>query len=209
MRAWLTVWDANAVWSVAEWSAYQTPPSFVLGFHGTQSLVVRQVVTQEVRHLDASRQPYDWLGHGVYFWENDPLRAQEWAQDRFMPNADVLGGILDLGYCLDLTTRMGCDEVALAYQALLDFQNRAGHAMPTNSIGQDLLRRELDCKVIMYLHRLRHESGHRPYDSVRAAFIESEPLYEGAGFRKKNHIQICIRTPENCIKGYFKPILLH
>jgi len=44
------------------------------------------------------------------------------------------------------------------------------------------------------------------YDSVRAFFPEDECLYPDAGFRKRNHVQICVIKPSHCIKGYFKPI---
>ena len=37
------------------------------------------------------------------------------------------------------------------------------------------------------------------------AFIEGEPVYQDAGFREKNHIQLCVRNPA-CIKGYFRPL---
>jgi hypothetical protein len=178
----------------------------VLGFHGTQKLTVDEVVNQRVRHLSPSMQSYDWLGHGVYFWENDPQRAQEWALDKKFANPGILGGVLDLGLCLDLNTRTGCDEVANAYDLLKVRLVRDGQPLPKNSYGPDLLKRVLDCRVIMYLHQLREDANLAPYDSVRAAFPESAPLYEGAGFRERNHIQICIRSPERCIKGYFKPI---
>jgi hypothetical protein len=42
------------------------------------------------------------------------------------------------------------------------------------------------------------------FDSVRGVFFEGEDLYQNAGFKSKNHIQIAIRNP-NCIKGYFIP----
>ena len=35
-------------------------------------------------------------------------------------------------------------------------------------------------------------------------FWEGQKLYPNAGFREKNHIQICVCNP-NCIKGYFLP----
>ena len=44
------------------------------------------------------------------------------------------------------------------------------------------------------------------YESIRAAFWEGDELYLTAGFKEKNHIQICIRN-QNCIKGYFDPIV--
>jgi hypothetical protein len=67
----------------------------------------------------------------------------------------------------------------------------------------DFRKRELDCAVIRYAHQLAEEQGFC-FDSVRAAFWEGEPLYNGAGFRKQNHIQIAILNP-NCIKGIFLP----
>jgi len=35
-------------------------------------------------------------------------------------------------------------------------------------------------------------------------FPEGKELYKGAGFREKNHIQLCVVNP-NCIMGYFEP----
>jgi hypothetical protein len=60
----------------------------------------------------------------------------------------------------------------------------------------------LDCAVIQLLH-LDQDKIH-PFDSVRGLFPEGDLLYENAGFREKNHIQICVRNP-NCIKGFFLP----
>lgn len=57
--------------------------------------------------------------------------------------------------------------------------------------------------VLNFLHRARLESGQQPFDTVRAVFTEGEPLYPTAGFRRKTHIQICVRNPKN-IKGVFR-----
>jgi hypothetical protein len=40
------------------------------------------------------------------------------------------------------------------------------------------------------------------FDTVRGMFPEGDALYEGAGFRAKNHIQLCVVNP-NSIIGYF------
>jgi hypothetical protein len=60
----------------------------------------------------------------------------------------------------------------------------------------------LDCAVINALHDLMKSSGEDPFDTVRAAFIEGPPAFPGGTFRKKNHIQICVRN-RSSIKGYF------
>lgn len=59
--------------------------------------------------------------------------------------------------------------------------------------------------VFNSLHRLREEGKEPPYDTVRGLFWEGEPLYDNAGVRQGNHIQICVRDPD-CILGYFRPI---
>lgn len=64
--------------------------------------------------------------------------------------------------------------------------------------------RNLDCAVIETLHKVREDEGLRAFDSVRGVFWEGNELYPQAGFREKNHIQLCIKNP-NCIKGFFLP----
>jgi hypothetical protein len=69
----------------------------------------------------------------------------------------------------------------------------------------------LDCAVIEQIHDsnvlLSQSAEHKveEFDSVRGVFIEGGEVYEGAGFMKKTHIQICVRNL-NCIKGYFNPL---
>lgn len=79
----------------------------------------------------------------------------------------------------------------------------AGAQLPANGKGK--LRRNLDCAVIETLHELRKELQEPGYDSVRGTFFEGEDIYPGAGFKSKDHTQICVRNLA-CIKGYFRPI---
>jgi hypothetical protein len=77
--------------------------------------------------------------------------------------------------------------------------------LPKNEVppgANENLLRKLDCFVIETIHKLTPKD--QQYDSVISVFLEGNELYENAGFRRKNHIQICIRNP-NCIKGYFIP----
>ena len=98
--------------------------------------------------------------------------------------------------------------------------------LPENKINADDLSfvRQLNCKVIMRLQQLNNEAiadelglpdvagqnnrkiqHHQNFlDSVRGMFTEGRKLYAGAGFREKNHIQLCTMNP-NSIVGYFDP----
>ena len=190
------------------WPLYKQRAAFVLGFHGTDKSIVEQVIAGKCG-LDSSNNSYDWLGPGVYFWESDPQRALEWAQEREgrgkIREPDVVGAIIDLGYCLDLSTQPALMEVGEAHGTLVQAYQEAQKALPRNTVGDDLVYRELDCQVIKARHEYQEERHIRPYDSVRSPFVESESLYDGAGFRKKTHIQVAVLAPA-CIKGYFLPI---
>ena len=192
------------------WALYQRQPAFVLGFHGTDDVVVNQIVSQKTPHLVKSQDVTEWLGHGIYFWENDPQRALNWARNGktkgLVKTPGALGAVIDLGLCLDLTTTTGLEEVSRAFTTLSDSYFLAGLELPKNTGGPDKARRELDCKVVETLHAYRKDHSMPAYDSVRAFFPEDDTLYDNSGFRKRNHIQICVIKPEHCIKGYFKPI---
>jgi len=164
--------------------------------------------------LKHSANSYDWLGHGVYFWENSPSRAMEFAEylkkyptrsKKPITKPSVIGVVINLGFCLDLLDYSNLQLLKKGYKILKDTSSFS--EFPQNkSIGGigDLLFRELDCAVIESIHISRREIGLQPFDSIRGVFYEGKELYPNAGFREKDHIQICVRNP-NCIKGFFLP----
>lgn len=189
---------------------YQSPPGVVFGFHACDFDVGRRLVDGTLRQK-ASENKYDWLGHGMYFWESSPHRAERFGQELKergkLADPCVVGAAIHLGLCFNLLESESLAILRMAYDKMTATLEAAGLPIPKNrsaADSSDLLLRELDCAVINYLHRIRKLSEQRPYDSVVGAFWEGEELYPGAGFREKNHIQICIRNP-NCIKGYFWP----
>lgn len=194
----------------AEKTIYSKGRGLILAFHGTDEKIVRDVVLQS-KELSPSNNRWDWIGHGIYFWEQSYSRAMEFARaasrrkNSQITKPAVIGAVLDLGYCLDL---LDYGNAKLLKEAFIQIQYEGGpHARETNksaSSGDDLLLRFLDCAVIETLHDMNRQRNQPPFDSVRAVFWEGPPLYPTAGFREKNHIQICIRNP-NCIKGLFMP----
>ena len=53
--------------------------SLVVGYHGCDDAVARKVISLK-ESLLPSQNPWDWLGHGFYFWEDSPARAVQWAE---------------------------------------------------------------------------------------------------------------------------------
>jgi hypothetical protein len=195
---------------------YKRSTSFVLGFHGCDKEVGEAVLAGEA-HLIASKNDYDWLGAGVYFWEGNPARAQDFAERAAaeaayttrgsIKNPFVVGAILDLGMCFGLQDSACLDDLVKGHEALLAACNATGVAMPTNK-GRDDDRsaRFLDCAVVEAMQKLRANNDLPAYDSVRAAFTEGGALYDGSAFCKKAHVQIAVRNPAKCILGYFRPL---
>lgn len=186
---------------------YAKLPNLVIGFHGCSQETYTNVLYNN-QQLKKSDNKYDWLGNGIYFWENSYQRAYEWADKKYKKNAAVLGAVLDLGLCLNLTDYNSTDILRQGYEMLKMKCTVLGIDLPENKQGKsktDLLLRDLDCAVIQQIHEYNKETGKTPYDSVRGVFTEGENIYPNAGFVEKTHIQLCIVNP-NCIKGYFRPL---
>ena len=191
---------------------YSSRPNLVLGFHGCDRSIANAVINNGTQ-MKPSQNDYDWLGHGIYFWENNFERAWNWAVEQSQrPNSKiktpaVIGAVIDLGYCFDLLDNHYLEELKKAYDAYIETSRTANTPIAQNKSihgSQDLLLRNLDCAVVMAAHELNRKAEEKPYDSVRGAFWEGARLYPNAGFAEKNHIQICICNP-NCIKGFFHP----
>jgi hypothetical protein len=194
---------------------YPAKPGLLIGFHGCDKKV-RDAIVDHQTMMESSNKDYNWLGTGMYFWESNPERAFDFAEDlRLHPQrgkepiqeSAVLGAVIDLGLCLDLLEREFIELVRQSYETLQASYVALNLKLPGNlpaGTSKDLLLRKLDCAVIENLHQFRKRNKLRPFDSARGVFIEGDALYPTAGFYEKSHIQLCIRNP-NCIKGFFKP----
>lgn len=194
----------------------------MLGYHGC-SRDVAQAVVKRQSFLIPSDTKFDWVGPGIYFWESDPQRALEWAEERCREGAydhpGVVGAIIDLRNCLDLLNRTDQVLVREAFDSLEAMYEAANKALPKNKNSkkggdQDRKARELDCEVIKHLHSIMdyHDDeldgkdavATPHFDTVRGMFTEGAELYPGAAFYHQSHVQIAVRNRE-CIRGVFFP----
>ncbi len=193
---------------------YDVLPSFVLGFHGCDKQVAEQIFAGKST-LQPSVNDYDWLGHGVYLWENNPGRALDYA--KFLkknPNRSksrisqpaVVGAVIDPGSCLNLLEANSIRLVKDSYHNLSKLHKQTGTSLPVNrqiAGSHDFPLRPLDCAVIEWLHTTREKEKLPPFDTVRGVFLEGEAIYPGAGINELDHIQVCVRNSRR-IKGYFR-----
>lgn len=183
-------------------------PNLLLAYHGCSRALAERVVLRKDA-LRASTNDYDWLGSGLYFWENDPARARLWAEEKLAQagaaesEPAVLGAVIEPGRCLNLTELESLRMVESAHVRLRELCETAGKPLPRNGGPEGKVRR-LDAAVMDMLHLMREERGFAPFDTVRGFFVEGSPLYKGSGFRRLDHVQVCVRNPAQ-IRGLFFP----
>jgi hypothetical protein len=184
-------------------------PFQITGFHSCDRDVGLRILNGK-ESLKPSKNSWDWLGGGIYFWEQNPVRALEYAEESAMgtqynkvriKTPFVLGAIIELGTCLNLVEPKSLGIVKVAHDSMIEALNQTGEKIPEN----DGSKRKLDCAVIKYLHEIRKRAGEEPFDTIRSPFHESDLLYLTANFSARLHIEICVINPA-MIKGYFLPL---
>lgn len=139
---------------------YSQGAGITFGFHGCDEGVARKIINLK-EPLNHSLNNYDWLGNGIYFWENSPSRALEFARDLKAKNKiktpSVIGSFIQLGNCLDLLDFEKLQYLKMGYEIVKLLFDEEKKPLPKNkSIGNsnDLLLRQLDCAVIEGIHKI-------------------------------------------------------
>lgn len=191
----------------------------VVGYHGCD-ITTRDKLVSARDALKSSKNRYDWLGPGFYFFEGDMERAFAFAsaskdnpEKRFtaqpIATPAVVGCLLNIQRCLDMTTRSGLNLFEAALSALVTGLAETGAPVPANKKANeqddDVLLRRLDNAVFTFIHENSEagDSGIR-YQAVRGAFRQGLALAPNSGFHRDSHIQIALRDP-TCIVGWFLP----
>lgn len=187
----------------------------LIGYHGCDITTALDVALD--KDLKPSLNAYDWLGNGIYFWEDDIDRAYDWANyvsenpklfHNKISRPCVVGAVIELKNHLDLTISSARQVLKEAYDNISRIYAGNGLELPENrksAKGDKYLKiRELDCLVVNSINEFRKAKKEPLIDVIRAPFLEGEPLYSGASFMNETHIQICVKDL-SAIRGYFIP----
>lgn len=191
----------------------------LVAFHGCDITTRDDLVAGRTR-LRPSANRYDWLGGGFYLFEGDPERARAFAtavsrsperrlSQQPVVTPAVVGCLLSVQRCLDMTTRPGLLEFSRALRAIEKGCTHAQYEiLPTNSRADDddadVLLRRLDNAVIAFIHahRERHLKRTPHYQVVRGAFRQGPELAQHSGFHRDSNIQLAVRE-NRCVRGWF------
>jgi hypothetical protein len=140
---------------------YDVRPNLIIGFHGCDEAVCHSLINNP-DNIKISQKPFDWLGHGMYFWENNYERALSWAlekqQQGRINEAAVIGAVIHLGNCCDFLDSKHTEMLEPHYFSMESFCKESGEPLPQNrdlvhDEYKDKLLRNLDCAVIEFMHR--------------------------------------------------------
>jgi len=178
----------------------------VLAYHGCDAAVAERLLSGEP--FQESKNDYDWLGAGVYFWEYGPDRALQFARDQQrrgkVTEPAVVGALVQLGHCFDLMDTVYTRDLRGAYQNYRSMLTQHGAMLPRNAGSTpDKKLRRLDCSILNYYLDWLATQG-VAFDTVRCGFQEGERAFPGSGIYRESHIQISVRNPA-CLLGVFRP----
>ena len=112
----------------------ESRPYRVLAYHSCDKEVGLKVLVGK-DSLKQSDNSWDWLGDGIYFWEENPYRALQYAEEskagtQFnkvqIKTPFVLGAVIDLGICLNLTEDESLQILKESYDSLKQVKEVAG-----------------------------------------------------------------------------------
>jgi hypothetical protein len=189
----------------------------VVGFHGTVRSSAEILLTPQP--FKVRTNGYDWLGTGVYFWQESALRAKVWARSiaTLSDEPVVLAADLDLSECLDLFDLKDYNSLRRMYPRFLELEGstsplaqaglvvQRGRQYTTDDSSSDPLTRMpirnfRDCAFLDWAVEKFSSAGRR-ITSIRSAFVSGNALFEESFLFDWSHSQIAVLEPVSVIQN--------
>jgi hypothetical protein len=175
-------------------------PIEILGYHGTSQERAAAILSTGFR---ASDNDYDWLGTGIYFFQDAPLRARQWATQQHPQDPAVICSRIHLDNCIDLFDIGWQPLLKNVYNSFVEQYRDTEQPLPKQNPERSKAHR-LDCAFFNFAIELISQA--QPIDSIRAAFMEGERLFPSSAIFELAHIQIAVRHPQLIIESHLSKI---
>lgn len=170
-------------------SINSSQPLRVYGYHGTSQKSAQEIIEHG---FDFSTNDYDWLGTGVYFFQDAPARAWAWAKTRYPDSPAVIKSELVLDNCIDLLDITWNPIIRETYAIFVLEYQKANVPLPRQNPESSKAHR-LDCAFFNYIVEKIFASQDETIGSIRAVFNEGDRIYPNSAIFDRSHIQILIR----------------
>lgn len=157
---------------------------YFLGFHGTKQDLGKIILT--TRQFKFSRDDEEWLGPGIYFFEDDIKQAENFcAKARKYNTWMIIKSDIEADIIIDLIKKDDFDEFEKIAHKIKDRCKKRKDGKPRTLMNNVILN-------VMY--------EAKPYDLVRAVFPVPKTNCADRTNVSPHQIQLCIRN-HNCIKS--------
>lgn len=160
----------------------------ICGYHGTSKTRAMNILENGFR---ASDNDYDWLGTGIYFFQDAPLRAKQWATQQHPKNPAVIRSSIRLENCIDLLDIGWHPSLKQVYNSFVTQYKSTKRPLPTQNPDRSKAHK-LDCAFFNFASELISLTG--DVYSVRAAFMEGDRLFPNSAIFDLAHIQIVVKN---------------
>ncbi|MGH6909283.1 MAG: hypothetical protein ACREE0_19520 [Phenylobacterium sp.] len=186
-------------------------PKIVVGHHGTRREYADRILGGDP--LRARQNNHDWLGTGIYFWQDGEQRARVWARATSRSDGAepaVIAADVDLDGCLDLFDLRDYRTLLRLYREFerldgLDSVIQAGLVVvegrqytTADPVSDPLTRQPIlnkrDSVFIDWAVRVLGHGG-RTVRTVRGAFISGHALFPESFLFDWSHAQISVIDP--------------
>ncbi|NTW88131.1 MAG: hypothetical protein HGB26_03200 [Desulfobulbaceae bacterium] len=164
-----------------------------IGFHGTSNYNYENILAAG---FEQSKNPGDWLGMGVYFFQDAPIRAKKWSSSHSDPV--VIGAEISLEHCMDFLDVLWWETLSEAFNELKRVCLKKGVPFPCQKNGNNKRDKMVIDLAVDALATIGVE-----IKSVRAIFKEGEKVFAKSALNKLDHVQIAVRE-EDAIRRYWK-----
>jgi hypothetical protein len=183
---------------------------WVYGYHGTTDESADLICENGFKFSDANaKQSPDgsWLGDGVYFWQDAPIRAWKWAEMKASERGSkpaVVRAIINLQDCMDLLDIDPFSFLKRAHNLYIEECRRKG-VFSVAQVGLKIIRDRvlvkshhyLDCKIINHAIQLLWETEGIRIPAIRAVFVQGRAVFKTSCLYNLSHVQVSVR--ENAV----------
>jgi hypothetical protein len=165
------------------------PPIQVFGYHGTSREKANTILSEGFRISDNDN---DWLGEGVYFFQDAPYRAMQWASQQHPQDPAVIRAVIQLDNCIDLLDIKWIPPLKIVYNSFREGYQRFDLPLPQQNPTLSKAHR-LDCAFFNYTTELLRRQG-QDMETIRAVFVEGESIFPSSAIFDLAHIQITVKN---------------
>ena len=153
--------------------------SVVKGYHAGDLAEIESIISRG-SGIPFSNRPGNWLGDGVYFWENDPQRAEEWQIQR--TKGAILECEIDTRYLFNLLKKENYTDLFYTEGKSLLKTLKGNNSRAAQNF-------DLDRKLF---NGIRNKFMGDGMCGIRMAFYLGDSITQNGNIFENQHIQICL-----------------